>query len=215
MDNKKIMSDNIQEIVTNLVEVSNKYFEYEEAKKNILSTYRGTVLDNELSKLQDETIKAATVRAHAMTKAAEKIHDAVGEGNAYDVNDDAVSNAAMLLSKPDVSSDAVVAVLEGFKGNQIALKLIKGSAHETYQDIIDRFIFDNIKAVDDIMKVINELEYEKPENYPSIVSMIRSGLIDFASHQGIDVTTSQEVLEDMRTRNIAGMMGLKPEQYEK
>lgn len=206
----------INTIINSLIAVSEKFFKYDDEKKKALEDYRGKALEQRLNAAALD-LKAATKNyVISMDRAASRMIDETATGNHYDINDSAVANAAALLSNKGISIDAATDVIAAFRGNMTALELIKAAAAEEYQGIFDFWIFDNLGCLKKIQAIVNSLPDTIPENYPGVVSSIREKLVDFATHQGIDLDTPHmaEQLREMRDRNIAHLAGLTWEQVK-
>ena len=198
----------INTIVTALTGVSEKYFDYEKEKKRIVADYRGYALEQSLKDIELKMSEATKLDVTIMDRAVARMIEEAKAGNHYDINDSAVANAAALLSNGGIKIEVAIDVIKAFAGNITALELIKGSAHEMYRTLFNDFIFDNVGSLEYIQFRINSLTYESADNYPSIVSQIRERLVDFATRQGIDVNVSAGALEEMRMKNICGLMGV-------
>lgn len=198
----------INTIINALVAVSEKFFNYESEKKKALEDYRSNALEQRLNAIALD-LKAATKNyVISMDRAAARMIDEAKAGNHYDINDPAVANAAALLSNRGISWNAAAEVIKSFAGNIVALELIKAAAHEDYAGLFDKWLFDNVGSLEQIQATINSLPSAAPGSYPSIVSQIREKLVEFATHQGIDISSSAEALENMKMRNICGLMGI-------
>lgn len=206
----------INTIINSLIAVSEKFFNYDDAKKKALENYRGKALEQRLNAIALDLKGATNNYVVSMDRATRRMIDEVKAGNHYDINDPAVANAAALLANNGISVDAAAEVIKSFAGNITALELIKAAAAEEYQPLFTRWIFSNVASLEKIQATINSLPAATPENYPAIVSQIREKLVEFATHQGIDLDTPHmaEQLEAMRMRNIARLAGLSWEQVQ-
>lgn len=204
-------NDEINTIINALIAVSDKFFNYDEAKKKALEDYRGNALEQRLNAVALDLKGATKNYVISMDRATRRMIDEAKAGNAYDINDASVGQAAALLANKGIAVDAAAEVIKSFAGNITALELIKGAAHEDYKPLFDRWIFDNVGSLERIQATINSLPDATPENYPSTVSAIRKKLVEFAAHQGIDLDTPHmaEQLREMRERNIARLAGVE------
>lgn len=202
--------DEINQIIGSLIEISEKFFSYDERRKQTIADMRGKALEEEIAALEAGLKGSTKNYVIGMRAAVYHMIEAVKAGNHYDVNDSTISNAAALLKNPGMAFDAAEAIIKGFAGNVTALQILEAAAAEEYKPLFNRWVFDNVAALESMNKTIEKLTYEEGQNFPAIVSEIREQLVAFADHQGIDLNTPHmaEQLREMRMRNIARLAGL-------
>ena len=198
----------INTIVSGLVAISDKFFQYEAGKKKALSDLRGNTLEEEMAMLDLDLKNTTSKYVASMTAAVNRMIEEVKAGNHYDINDPAVANAAMLLSNPGMDFDAAEAIIKGFAGNETVLRIIQAAAADEYQDLFRTWAFDNVGALESINSTINNLTYQSAGSFPSIISEVREKLTDFARRQNLDISTASDKLDEMRIKNICGLMGI-------
>ena len=204
----------INKLIMELTDISKIYFEYDAAKKEAVETYRDRTMEERLEQCKADARAKANRHSIAADGVLDSMIEEVKKGNEYNSTDPAISNAILALSKPGISDNTVLEVILAFKGNVTALELIKGGADESYKGLFDPYLFDNVKALEDIKNMFSQFGYEDIENYPNIVSSIREKLTEFITKQQIDAEIYSETLEKMRMRTIGMMMGLDPKSYE-
>lgn len=202
--------DEIHTIINALIDVTEKFFKYDERRKKVLADMRGKALEEAIA-AGERDLKAATQNnVLGMRACVRRMIEEVKDGNRYDVNDDTINNAAELLKNKGMSQDAASAIIREFSGRQVALQILKAASAEEYRGLFDYFIFDPLASLEKINSTIDQLTYDNGQNFPGLVSSIREMLITFADRMGIMLNTpyKAEQLEEMRMRNIVGLMGL-------
>ena len=207
-----IVKVEINTIIASLTEASRVFSAYEQGKKNILRDFRDRALEEGLKKLEAQTKASITPHAWKIEEALDSMIEKTEKGNDYNVNSDAVANAAKLLSVPGISYESAANVVEKFKGNQVALELINASAHESYQPILAQWIFDAVGELKKAKNLVSQFSYESASNYPDIILGIKDSIVKYARHQGIELGDFTGPLEELRVRNIASMIGLDPDE---
>ena len=198
----------LDRIVSELDQISKIYFDYEADKKYALDAYRMGALESAIKDAEARARASVSVCVNSIYMNIDKLIAAVEKENDYDISSNAVADAARLLSAPGVSPEAAENVISKFRGNQVALSLLHASASEDIKPFIDCWMFDNVGELTRIKFLANELTYESMGNYPGIVSQIRETIWKFAELQGIEMGSLSDTLEEMKMRNIVGMMGL-------
>lgn len=209
-------------IISNLDTVCKAYLDYDKKKYIAVRDLRDKAMNDRLAEIVGETRRAAALAIASMERILDNMITEVEKNNDYDPSSSAVADAARLLSvdTPDfVTCDAVEKIIEKFRGNQVALRLIYASATDSNKAIIRPWIFDNVAALRDIRKRIVSLEHDPVENYTACIGDIRCQLQEFARRQGIDTVKLTDAIEELRFRNIYAIMGLDyaknhPEDYK-
>lgn len=208
MDNNKIKSG-ISTIMNGLTNTSQIYFKYEQEKKEALDKFRGSAMTDEIEAAASRARSSVLRQQSMMQKAFDDIIAETEAGNDYDP---AVAGAAQLLSVNGVSPAAAANVISKFKGNQVCLSLLLASAADAYKDEILKWVFDSIRVLKNAKIAVERLSFENLENYPNIITQIREAVQNYASHQGVELGDLSEALEEMKIRNIIGLMGLSIDQ---
>lgn len=203
-----INKSEIGTIIHGLEKVSDAYLDYEKRKKEIVETYRGKAVENELYVADQHTRAAIYNPISSMLTAFDSLIEQTEKGNDYDPTSSAVADAARLLSVKGVSLEAAENVARKFLGNSVALSLLHASAHESYQGIIESMMFDSIGVLNKAKAQVDALRHESIASFPSIVSSIRETMQDYAKYQGIDLGSLADSIEQLRMRNIVSLMGL-------
>lgn len=212
MDNNR-MKNPISNVMTRLNNIVDIQISYDKRKADALDKYRNRELEDTLSTIREETKTAAVSEAAWIQASLDSLLREVQAANDYDVTTSAVADAAKLLSAQDVSFKTAEAVVSKFIGNQTALNLIAASATSAdVKSAVDPWIFDNIGMVESIKRSANRFSWEPPENYPTLVSDVRTRLQNFAQLQGVDISSLKNTIEDIRIKNVTLLMGLSPDQ---
>lgn len=199
----------ISSIIIALNRVSDAYLTYEKDRKGFLANYTGGTLQDHVAQAEAEARAAIKVPINTMKDAFDSLIEMTEQGNDYDPSSSAVADAAKLLSVPGLSFDTADKVISKFKGNQVALDLINASAHESYKDFIDKWMFDNIGLLNKGRSAAASLDYQSIGSFPSIVSKILEIVKEYARYQGIELGSISDSIEEMRLRNITALMGIE------
>lgn len=201
----------INAIITQLYDVGDAYLQYTKDKRAVLETYRGHALEDEMKNAEIRARASAGTAIRVMGNQLDAMIKEAEKGNAYNVTDSSVSDAAKILANKGISLEAAQAVIKPFIGNMVALNLLRASAAEDIKPLFDYWLFDNVKALNRIRYTVGTLSWDSLEHYPAIVSSIREGIQDFAIHQGIEIGEMGGSIEELRMRNIQLLMGLDPD----
>lgn len=198
----------LDNIAVELGHISKIYFDYEAEKKAALNTYKMGALESAIKEAEEKARASVSVCVNSIYVNIDKLIAAVENNNDYDISSNAVADAARLLSAPGVSARAAEKVISKFKGNQVALSLLHASASEDVKPLITPWMFDNVGELTKIKHLADELSYNSMGSYPSIVSAIRDTVWKFAELQGVEMGSLSDALEEMKMRNICGLMGV-------
>lgn len=200
----------INNIIFDLKGIIDECVKYDANKKEVLDTYRFHAIEDEIKRITDDTRAACAKHVNDIQRSLDSLLKSVENGNDYDVNSDAVANAAGLLSKRGISSVAAETVIKKFVGNQVALSLIYASAAEDYKGLIEHWMFDNVGELNKLKTKTELFNYESIENYPGICSSIRQTIEKFARIQGVDMSLVNSSIEELKTNTVCLLSGFNP-----
>ena len=198
----------INSILSSLLKVINTYNDFQTKKKVALDTYRLTALDEALRAAESGARAAVDKEAQYMQSCLDKLMIETKARN-NDLSDlSEATHTAQLLAAPDVDYETVQAVIKPFIGCQPMLRLIAGNASEAGRTAMSGWLFDNVAAVEKIKSEVMFMTYESVEHLPSYVGDIRLGLQNFAAKMGIDLSREDDLISEIRIKNVTALMGL-------
>ena len=208
-----MMKNSISNVLTYLRNITDLQNSYDEKKRQALNDYRGHMLEDALAIAQAEVKAAADREAAKIQSSLDSLMRETVAANGYDVTSSSVADAARLLSAPDVNFRTAEAVVKEFIGNQTALNLILANAKsEEVKAAVDPWVFDNIGLIEELKKKASSLTWEPAENYPTVISDIRTGLQKYAQLMGVDISDLEATISDLKVKNIMHIMGISPDQ---
>ena len=208
-----MMKNSISNVMTYLKDITELQIAYDEKKRQAVNDYRGRMLEDALSSAEAETKTAVDRVVAKMQASLDSLMRETVAANGYDVTSSAVADAAKLLSAPDVNFRTAEAVIKPFIGNQTALNLISANAKsDEVKAAVDVWLFDNTGLIADLKKKANSMSWEPVENYPTVISDIRTGLQKYARLMGVDISDIEATISELKIKNIMHMMGISPDQ---
>ena len=208
-----MMKNSISNVMTYLKDITELQIAYDEKKRQAVNDYRGRMLEDALSLAEAETKNAVDRVVAKMQASFDSLMRETVAANGYDVTSSAVADAAKLLSAPDVNFRTAEAVIKPFIGNQTALNLISANAKsDEVKAAVDAWLFDNTGLIADLKKKANSMSWEPVENYPTVISDIRTGLQKYARLMGVDISDIEATISELKIKNIMHMMGISPDQ---
>lgn len=209
MTNKNNMKNPISNVMTYLRNITDLQISYDEMKRQALNDYRGHMLENALAAAQAETKAGVDREIAKMQSSLDSLMRETIAANGYDVASSSVADAARLLSAPDVNFRTAEAIVKEFIGNQTALNLILANTKsEEVKAAVDPWVFDNTGLIAELKKKASSLTWEPVENYPTVISDIRTGLQKYAQLMGVDISDLEDTISDLKLKNIMNMIGL-------
>lgn len=211
-----MIETNIAKIVTNMRTASDAYFNYQADKKNVLSQYRGSLMEQKLNEAENKARLSIDAAFANIDNELYKIKTETEKGNAYVIDSSSVHDAINLLTVPGIPRVTVEHVLKGFAGNTTALNLIRAHAHKDYDHIIGAYCFDDEGTIDKMSDVLKKLPYQGMEGVPSILSSVKDNLKQFCNSKDIDLEKlGGDTMNAIHERYILDYMGLSPDALNK
>lgn len=208
MYNDKLMVLHISSILCSLRNVINTYNEYQTDKKAALDTYRLTALDDAMKVAENGARAAVDKEAQYMLECLDKLMVETRARNNDLSNLSEATHTAQLLAAPEVDYDSVQTVIKPFIGCQPMLRLIAGNASEEGKAAVSRWIFDNEGAIEQLKSEVIRMTQESVENLPNYIGDIRLRLQNYATKMGIDLSSLNDLISEIRKKNVAALMGL-------
>ena len=198
----------INSILSSLLKVINTYNDYQAEKKAALDKYRLTALDDALRTAESGARASVDKEAQYMQECLDKLMIETKARNNDLSNLSEATHTAQLLAAPEVDFDTVQTVIKPFVGCQPMLRLIAGNASEAGKNAMSGWLFDNVAAVEKIKSEVTLMTYESVEHLPNYVGDIRLGLQNFAAKMGIDLSREDDLISEIRIKNVIALMGL-------
>lgn len=212
MYNDRLMVLHISSILSSLRNAINTYNEYQTDKKAALDTYRLTALDDAMKVAENGARAAVDKEAQYMLECLDKLMVETKARNNDLSNLSEATHTAQLLAAPEVDYETVQAVIRPFIGCQPMLRLIAGNASEEGKAVVSVWIFDSEGAIEQLKSDVIRMTQESVENLPNYIGDIRLHLQNYATKMGIDLSSLNDLISEIRMQNVANLMGLSPDQ---
>lgn len=208
-----MMKNAISNVMTYLKDITELQIAYDKEKRQAVNDYRGRKLEETLAAAQSEAKASADRVAAKIQSSLDSLMRETIAANGYDVASSSVADAVRLLSSPDVNFRTAEAVVKEFIGNQTALNLILVNAKSVeVKAAVEPWVFDNTGLIAELKKQASSLTWEPVENYPTVISGIRTGLQKYAHLMGVDISDLEDTISDFKLKNITYLMGLDPDE---